>query len=246
MGKGAPRTGAPTQASRSLVELKVRAPPPTHWLQDLGSRWGAVVQVHVCRPLGKNSGLLLRLLEVVAEPERIPSISRFLYENGGRGNVALTRLAPHRLLVRLVAPTPALCTTVFEMGAICTSCPYLPNGHGEGAQESEFVWGLLSPSAASMRPLLESYRTPGSPPPKLLRVGEFRASRELTSRQEAALEVAVKLGYFETPRRAGLPEVAKALGVSRATAMEVLRRALQKLTEQWKGGAPFPLANPPR
>lgn len=183
-------------------------------------------------------------MEVAADPEKIPEISRFLYENGGRGNVALTRLAPHRLLVRLVAPTPALCTTVFEMGAICTSCPFLPHNGPSSSDPDEFVWGLLTPSAAAMGPLLESFRTPGSPPPKLLRVGEFQAARELTARQETALEVAVKLGYFETPRRAGLPEVAKALGVSRATAMEVLRRALQKLTDQWKARAPFPLADP--
>ena len=200
-----------------------------------------MVQVHVCRPLGKHAGLLLRLLEVVAPPEQIPPISEFVRSHGGKGNVAMTRLAPHRLLIRLVTPTPALCATVFEMGAICTSCPFLPLPGDAVEADTPFTWGLLSPSAASMRPLLDSFRTPGSPPPKLLKVGAFHATRELTSRQEHALETADRLGFFEGPRRAGLAEVAKAMGVSRATAMEVLRRALQKLTGQWRAGAPFPL-----
>jgi hypothetical protein len=243
--RGTSRPKTPN-APRSLVELKVRAPAPTHWLQDLGSRWGATVQVHVCRPLGKHADHLLRLMEIMARPDQIEEITRFLIDNGGRGNVAVTALAPHRILVRLVTSTPALCNTVFDMGAICTSCPYLPPSASSKEEGSEFVWGLLSPSASSMRPLIESYRTPGSPPPELLRIGEFHAARELTARQEFALEVAVKMGYFETPRRSGLPEVAKALGVSRATAMEVLRRALQKLTEQWKEGPPFLLGDTSR
>lgn len=235
----------PAGSPSSLVELKVQAPAPTHWLQDLGSRWGASVQVHVCRPLGKQTNQLLRLMEVVAPPEKMDEISGFLTQNAGEGNLAVTRLAPHRLLVRLVAPTPPICTTVFEMGAICTSCPFLPNGGSPGPEESAFTWGLLSPSASNIRPILDSFRNPESPPPKLLKVGKFHGTRDLTARQEAALEVAVRLGYFETPRRGGLAEVARAMGVSRATAMEVLRRALQKLTEQWEGGAPFPKGEPP-
>jgi hypothetical protein len=249
-----PRVPAPSAAAEpalamlnpsSLVELKVRAPPPSHWLQDLGSRWGAAVQVHICRPLGKDPGHLLRLLEIVAAPDRIPAILQFLGENGGDENLAVTRLAPHRLLVRLVSPTPPLCTTVFEMGAICTSCPFLPDAAAADPEKGAFTWGLLSPSASGMLPLLESFRAPGSPPPQLVKIGEYQSVRPLTARQEAALDVAVRLGYFETPRRSGLAEVAKALGVSRATAMEVLRRALQKLTDRWMEGSTFPIGERP-
>ncbi len=64
-------------------------------------------------------------------------------------------------------------------------------------------------------------------------VRPFRGDRgslaALTARQRAVLELAHRLGYYETPARVGLDRLAAALGVSRAAISKTLRRAEARL-----------------
>jgi predicted DNA binding protein len=55
----------------------------------------------------------------------------------------------------------------------------------------------------------------------------------LTERQMKALKAAVELGYFDTPRRASIKDVAAALRVSPSTAVEHLRKAEKKVLENY-------------
>ncbi|NHN58122.1 MULTISPECIES: helix-turn-helix domain-containing protein [Halorussus] len=63
------------------------------------------------------------------------------------------------------------------------------------------------------------------------RVDATPADRLLTDRQLEVLRAAVELGYYETPRTATLTEVAESLGVTTATASDVLHRAEGKLVD---------------
>lgn len=51
----------------------------------------------------------------------------------------------------------------------------------------------------------------------------------LTSRQEDILLLALRMGYFDTPRRIKARELAKVIGVSTPTLVELLRRAVRNL-----------------
>lgn len=235
-----PRRGVPPRersqlpASATLIALELKTPPVPHWLQDLGTRWDAEVKLHVCRPSADGSSTLLQLLEVTAPAGSMPSIIRFLHERAGPRHVSVSTLAPHRLLVRLAQRLPPLCRCAFEMGAICTTCPFLPTHHASSdpSVEEEFSWSLLVRDGSRVPSLLKSLERPGAALPHLVRVGRYRAMEALTPRQELAVSLAVRLGYYDVPRRADLDDVARALGTSRTAAMEVLRRATRKLAVQ--------------
>jgi DNA binding protein with HTH domain len=214
------------------VELRVRGGPVPHWMQDLATRWGAGIRLHVCRHTEETPRRLLQLLEINATPATLPEITAFLRQRASPDEVSLTQLGPHRLLVRLVGPLPALCHSVFEMGAICMSCPFLPSAGAPEEETREGEWRVLVHRVRDAHPLLASFTTPGSSPASLLRIGSYRGSHDLTARQEIAVGTAFALGYFDYPRRAQLKDVAKSLGVSRATAMENLRRGMRKLASQ--------------
>ncbi len=211
------------------MELRIRGGPVPHWMQDLGTRWGAGVRLHVCRHTEGSPRRLLQLLEITATPEAIPEITAFLRQRAGPEELSLTQLGPHRLLVRLVGPLPALCHSVFEMGAICMSCPFLPSTDTPDGESKEGEWRVLVHRVRDAHPLLASFATPGSSPASLIRVGSYRGPHDLTARQELAIGTAFVLGYYDYPRRAQLKDVAKSLGISRATAMENLRRGMRKL-----------------
>jgi hypothetical protein len=216
----------------ALVELRIRGGPVPHWMQDLGTRWGAGVRLHVCRQTETAPRRLLQLLEINASPTTLPEIVAFLRQRASPEEVSLTQLGPHRLLVRLVGPLPALCHSVFEMGAICMSCPFLPSVGAPDDESREGEWRVLVHRVRDAHPLLASFTTPGNLPASLIRIGSFRGSHDLTPRQEMAVGAAFVLGYYDYPRRAQLKDVAKSLGVSRATAMENLRRGMRKLASQ--------------
>ncbi|HTY90897.1 MAG TPA: helix-turn-helix domain-containing protein [Methanocella sp.] len=55
----------------------------------------------------------------------------------------------------------------------------------------------------------------------------------LTERQMLTLRTAVEMGYFDTPRRASVRDVAKKLNVSASTAVEHLRKAEKKVLENY-------------
>jgi len=225
------RRGTP-RPEPALVELRIRGGPVPHWMQDLGTRWGAGVRLHVCRQTEGTPRRLLQLLEINATPAILPEITAFLRQRASPEEVSLTQLGPHRLLVRLVGPLPALCHSVFEMGAICMSCPFLPSAGAPDGETREGEWRVLVHRVRDAHPLLASFTTPGNSPASLVRIGSFRGSHDLTARQEMAVGAAFVLGYYDYPRRAQLKDVAKSLGVSRATAMENLRRGMRKLASQ--------------
>ena len=188
----------------------------------------------MCRPSGDGSGTLLQLLEIIARTESMPEIVRFLRERAGSEHVSVSALAPYRLIVRLTQRLPPLCRCAFEMGAICTTCPFLPSSSPgtDPSVEEEFSWSLLVRDGSQVPTLLKSLERPGAALPRLVRVGRYRAMEALTPRQELAISLAVRLGYYDVPRRSRLEDVARGLGISRAATMEILRRAHRKLAVQ--------------
>lgn len=72
------------------------------------------------------------------------------------------------------------------------------------------------------------------------RIGDFDWRQSLfdpsvTDRQQEAIEVAVREGYYEVPREAGIERVADALGCSTSTAAEHLRKAERNLMTEFVG-----------
>lgn len=231
-----------------FVEVRLRSPSTSHWLGLIAQRPGVKVRSLVCRPSGAAPQRMLRLLEVEAEPEELSGVLQILRRAVRQGSLAVTPWGSHRLLVWASEPVPAICAAVFHAGAICTSCPLMANGRElppEGTLDPATDWGLLLPRMSPRaKALLKVFGDRKDGEPVLLRVGGLQAKESLTPRQEHAVDVAFQMGYFHHPRQAGLREVALALGVSRSTALELLRRGLEKVlatrTGRSDGGLELP------
>lgn len=76
---------------------------------------------------------------------------------------------------------------------------------------------------------------------KEVRVSEFAPPEQgalsaLTERQREVVTTAKRLGYYDVPRRASTKDVAKELGISKATAVEHIRKAELRLIENVLAG----------
>lgn len=58
----------------------------------------------------------------------------------------------------------------------------------------------------------------------------------LTQRQQEILNAAVEAGYYDTPRKCSLTELAEEAGVAKSTASEILHRVEEKIIKEYVGG----------
>lgn len=67
-------------------------------------------------------------------------------------------------------------------------------------------------------------------------VGTAETESLLTDRQRQLLDAAVRMGYFEVPRRCTLAELATGVGVDKSTASTVVRRGEGRIVKWFLSG----------
>jgi len=86
------------------------------------------------------------------------------------------------------------------------------------------TWEEFKNLVASLNDLNLSY--------ELVWKSSFFEDKKLSRRELEILKLALEHGYFENPKRVKLKELAKMLGISEATASNLIRRALKKVVDQ--------------
>ena len=211
-----------------IVEIVLSEVDTNDWVTAVLGSLGASFRLLACRPTDRGQHRLLRLFEVRTGPEGIGPLVRRLRTRLASRDIAASSLSPDRALLRVSVPMPAGCAAAFELGDFCITCPF--SGMEETPKAAE--WKLLVPQIVDARRLLSATTRPGAGRPKLVRAGAYRRAWGLTARQERALRVAFQIGYFNYPRKASLATLANRLGVTRSTALELLRRGTTKLAAQ--------------
>jgi HTH DNA binding domain len=182
------------------------------------------VRLVACRPSPRRSERrLVRWLELETASPAGRERLRALTLRAGARNLSVSAPASHRALVRLSSPLPAVCSAVFTAGAICATCPLLAPGRSERSSSVRLV---VPRNGEAQRLRQELSRTLDSAL-TIERTGERHPPARMTRRQEEAFRMALELGYFAYPRRADLGALARRLGVSRSTALELLRHAVE-------------------
>lgn len=143
----------------------------------------------------------------------------------------------------------------------CHSVPYfaattLGDGLLFDAQRrgSRYEWRVLTPDGAPVGELYDALRD-GLPEGRTVTVQQIGTPTrwgehvttvaDLPYEQRTALETAVSMGYYETPRDASLGDIAAALGVAQSTLRYRLRRAEAWLTSNFVDGAMLPVTGAP-
>jgi DNA binding protein with HTH domain len=205
------------------VELAETMFPP--WLRRANLEEVGSIRILVCRPAQSDPGKVLQIVEVERTPREPESLLASLREESGAFRLIAVRSAESKLLLWMIGPTPALCSRVFETGGLCLRCAPLTASPMEGRDRR----CVVLPDAVAARRLVQRPPGPRRTGPSVLRIGQLRGSQALSLRQDAAFEAAARSGFFSTPRRSTLADLARELGVSRSAAMGLLRRGIEKL-----------------
>jgi len=93
------------------------------------------------------------------------------------------------------------------------------------------IWTIAAPKKTALSNALEGVKKLGEFQLLAIKKSSFDGFN-LSARQGQVIRHALSSGYFDWPRRASLAEVARAAGVSKATAAEHVRRAEAKILKK--------------
>jgi len=115
----------------------------------------------------------------------------------------------------------------------CLACSALAgsNTHLVSAsvkRDGGVVWNVMTSDRDELRKLIRKLRKFRCEV-ELLRLSPLDDREVLTGRQQEIIMMAFERGYFETPRKLKLKDLARITGVSQATLSEILRKGQKKI-----------------
>ncbi len=146
--------------------------------------------------------------------EKLPEIKRFSILSQGSGRAEVVTWAEQSSILEHL---------------LKTNCVFIgPTVIRDGIEN----WHIMAPSREELQEAIASLEKYADI--AYIRNSDTAGSSEgLTDRQTAALAAAVEMGYFDSPRRASIEDVAARLGISPSTAVEHLRKAEKKVLESY-------------
>jgi predicted DNA binding protein len=209
----------------AVIEASLRIHLPCSWVTLLTVRYGAVVEVVEQKPLG--NGLLQSFVEIDPRGADPGEIERALRENADVADVQAIVQPRGRILATLQVRECHACQVLADSDCFLTDA----NATGEGGLE----WHVLAPERSSVKGLVATLEGKGLAV-ELTGVRSVKAAGVLTSRQDAVIRLAYKLGYFQYPKKINLTALAKKLGVAKSTLSETLRAGEGKILHAYFHG----------
>ena len=113
--------------------------------------------------------------------------------------------------------------------AILSHSSFLISGRHMG--DYIIVYSFVVPSFDAFKEIISTVESKGLKP-KILQLGKFKLTEKvLTRKQERVLLLALRMGFFQVPRRITMHELSNRLGVGLSTLSEIIRRGMRRLLE---------------
>ena len=102
---------------------------------------------------------------------------------------------------------------------------------GRHVEGYTILYSFVAPNFEAFKNIVSTLDATGLKP-RILEVGKFRRKGKiLTEKQERVLWLALRMGFFEFPRKINMLELSRRLGVALSTLSEITRRGIRRLLE---------------
>ena len=113
--------------------------------------------------------------------------------------------------------------------AVLSRDSFLLSGRNTG--DDTIVYTFVTSSFEAFKGIVSRLESGGFKP-KVLEVTKFKSMEKiLTERQEAVLWLALRMGFFDFPRKINTSELSQRLGIGLSTLSEITRRGIRRLLE---------------
>jgi predicted DNA binding protein len=206
-----------------MMEASLKLRLPDTWVNDVCERNSTVIHFQQCLPYGTTGGRSLIEFDegedagkIVEDMRKHPTVERVEVSRTDGGKVSAT------VVNRTCRAGQVLAASDCFMVA------------AQSLDDGRVRWKVVSGREGSLLSLVEELRKAGCQV-EVERVGAIRDEVLLTKRQEEVLALALREGYYETPKRVHLSELAKRLGMAPSSLGEVLKRAERAVIEEHLG-----------
>jgi predicted DNA binding protein len=118
----------------------------------------------------------------------------------------------------------ALCNTIIEYDSFLIKARKIKG--------NTILYSFVTPSHSNFQNILLELEKKGFSP-KVAEVTKFTPKNVLTDRQEKIFWIAVKMGFFDFPRKINTKELSNKLGIAQPTLSEILRRGTKRLVNYY-------------
>lgn len=102
---------------------------------------------------------------------------------------------------------------------------------GRKLEGNTIMYSFVAPTSEALRKVLVKLEDSGLKP-NIIEAGKYQPrTKVLTEKQEKVLWLALKMGFFNYPRKVHTSELAQRLGTKPSTLSEILRRGTRRLLE---------------
>jgi predicted DNA binding protein len=205
-----------------MREVVLSVKLPESWTTRVFEKFSASVRVIDCRP--SDNGGIQQLVEINGPHEQLQQIVESIQDDENVRDAHIVKTKRGRILGVVATTDSTMCKIIADVNCFCLTCPLASPSKPDGSVD----WVLAMTANSSLRRLLKKLKGHGIGA-DIVRVARISDVEKLTPRQRRMTEYAFAAGFFEYPRRAGLHELSKTLGVSPSALGEMLRRAERKI-----------------
>jgi predicted DNA binding protein len=208
-----------------MLEAELLLRIPKMWITEMPKRHPVSIKIVGRRPSGKLgvrdlveiSGEQGELEQLLAEFENEPWVRSFDLDFVKSGKL-VGEVVTHKCLA---------CSSLAGADAHLISADVRPDG---GVH-----WRLMTSDRDEVKKLISKLRRVKCEV-ELLKLSPIDEQEVLTTRQEEIIMMAFDRGYFETPRKTKLKDLARITGVSQATLSEILRKGQKRIVVEYLRG----------
>jgi hypothetical protein len=102
---------------------------------------------------------------------------------------------------------------------------------GRNIEDHTIVYTFITPNFDAFKSIISALESTGLKPKVLEMVKYKRTGKILTEKQERVLWLALKMGFFEYPRKIHTAELSRRLGIGVSTLSEITRRGMRRLLQ---------------
>lgn len=197
-----------------MIEVRLLVETPENWVKSLNRSHSAFVKIMDAK-LSESTHAVQDFVEISSSRISADQLIDSLKTSKDIRESDLVRLGPHTVMGTITTQNCPVCSTLSGLNCSLLSA--------KTRDDNKMEWRLILSGEDTLKNVtdrLESQRI-GYEIQEIARLN----NKDLTSRQEQIVRMALDMGYFEFPKKIKLEELSERLGISAGTLSEILRRA---------------------
>ena len=205
-----------------MLEAEISVKIPEMWITELPKRHDIRLKIVDRRPSGKMG--VKDLVEITGAQDELEAVLDELKKEAWVQSFDLDFVKSGKLVGEVLTYKCLACAAL--AGSDC----HLVSA--EARADGRLRWRFMTSERREVNRLVSRLRKLGCDA-ELVKLSAIDDREGLTERQEEIIMMAYERGYFETPRKTKLKDLARITGVTQATLSEILRKGQKRIVVEY-------------